>query len=187
MKKILLVILILFAAGTAAAQEAAEEPSDFLPLAPEPYRTDLPIVTFDTGNRLMMKALYPEYYASDYKVGREIRWINRNDSAFIAQWDSLGYGIMVLLEEYSGIKWREEKIDISLMRYLRTDVLYEPPCFPLEAIRMEDYTEAGPVGMHRLLNLIGTGSFPAPCMSQNLVRPTPISFAASFARTAKGW
>ena len=154
MKNTVLIILLIFAVAGTSAQDIAEETTDFLPFAPEPFRTDLPEISFDTGNRLLIKAFYPEYYSSDYKLGREIRWVNRNDSAFIAQWDSLGYTILVLLEEYSGIKWQEEKIDVNLMRYLRTDVLYEPPCFPLEAVRMEDYTEAGSTGMHQLLDLI---------------------------------
>jgi hypothetical protein len=101
-----------------------------------------------------MKALYPELYANEYKVSRDIRWVRRNDSALAATWDSLGYTVLTTLEDLSGITWREHEINISLMKYLRAASLYAPPAIPLEGIRMERYIEAAPSGLHQLLNLI---------------------------------
>lgn len=151
MKKATLILLIFLMAAAAMAQK---EETTFLPYAPKPLRTDLPTIAFKTDSRLLMKAFYPEYYFNDYLVGRDIRWVERNDSAFMAVWDSLGYDILVKLEELSGIKWQERKIDINLMKYFRADVLYDPPCFPLEGIKMDDYIEVGATGLHQVLNLI---------------------------------
>jgi len=144
-------MMLFFLAVEVAAQNEAET---FLPLAPKPVRTDLPIVYFDADNRLLMKAFYPEYYSSDYLIAREIRWVNRNDSSFIAVWDSLKYDILGLITDYSGIAWQENSIRIGLMKYLRTNLLYDPPCFPLEGIRRDNYIEATPTGMHQLFDLI---------------------------------
>ncbi|RKX30157.1 MAG: hypothetical protein DRP46_06055 [Candidatus Zixiibacteriota bacterium] len=151
MKNAILFMMLFFLAVEVAAQNEAET---FLPLAPKPVRTDLPIVYFDADNRLLMKAFYPEYYSSDYLIAREIRWVNRNDSSFIAVWDSLKYDILGLITDYSGIAWQENSIRIGLMKYLRTNLLYDPPCFPLEGIRRDNYIEATPTGMHQLFDLI---------------------------------
>ncbi|MEW5925786.1 MAG: hypothetical protein AB1746_17535, partial [Candidatus Zixiibacteriota bacterium] len=151
MKKCIFIFLVFLLVTAAAAQE---EKTSFLPYAPEPLRTDLPTVAFRTDNRLLMKSFYPEYYTNDYVVGRDIRWVERNDSAFAALWDSLGYNILVLIEELSGIKWQERKIDINLMKYFRDDVLFDPPCMPLEGIKMENYVEVSGPGLQQTLNLI---------------------------------
>ena len=151
MKKCIFIFLVFLAAAAAMAQE---QESTILPYAPVPVRDDLPTVGFKTDNRLLMKAFYPEYYANDYLAGRDIRWVDRNDSALTAVWDSLGYDILVLLEELSGIKWQEKKIEINLMKYFRDDVLFDPPCMPLEGIKMENYIEVSGPGLHRVLDLI---------------------------------
>ncbi|UCD94994.1 MAG: hypothetical protein JSU69_02780 [Candidatus Zixiibacteriota bacterium] len=151
MKRFAALLPAIFLISGAVAQDIDHE---VLQSAPKIMRSGLPVVSFKTDNRLFMKALYPEIYANEYKVNRDIRWVRRNDSALAVTWDSLGYTVLAMLEDLSGIKWREHEISISLMKYLRAASLYDPPALPLEGIRMERYIEAAPGGLHQLLNLI---------------------------------
>lgn len=149
MKPCLLVIFIFFVALGATGQDFETD----LGMASEPPRPGLPEVSFDYDNPLLMKAFYPELYANEYRLSRDIRFVPGNDSAFMADWDLYGYTILALLEDYAGISWQESRLEINLMRYLPVDVLYDPASFPFEGIRTRSFIEAAPTGFHRILNL----------------------------------
>lgn len=151
MKKAALVLVAVFFAAGLAAQDTGHT---LLQSTPKIRRKGLPTVTFKTDNQLLMKAFYPEYYANEYKIRKDIRWVRRNDSSLAAMWDSLGDTVLAALEDLSGIKWRERKLDIRILKYLRVDVLYDPLAIPLKGIKMEHYIEAAPTGLHRFLNLV---------------------------------
>jgi hypothetical protein len=151
MKQLIILLAATFLVSGATAQDIEHET---LQSAPKIRRSGLPVVSFKTDNRLLMKALYPEHYANEYTVNKDIRWVGRNDSALTAMWDSLGYTVLVTLEDLSGIRWREHEIQISLMKYLRAASLYDPATLPLEGVKMEHYIEAAPTGLHQFLNLI---------------------------------
>nr|MBN2278618.1 hypothetical protein [candidate division Zixibacteria bacterium] len=150
MRLIIITTLLLMAVGV-AAQDFEQETAVPTPLIRRP---GLPTVTVRTDNKLLMWALYPEDYINEYNLQSDIRWVNRNDSEFVAEWDSIGITILAMIEDLSGIKWRESQFDINLTKYLRTAVMYDPPALPLQGIRMNHYTEAVPTGLHRLLNVI---------------------------------
>lgn len=69
-------------------------------------------------------------------------------------WDSLGDSVLAMIEDFSGIRWRESEFDINLVKYLRTDGLYDPLVIPHQGIKMECFTEIAPSGLHQFLNLI---------------------------------
>jgi len=140
-------ILVLVLASLAAAQIGPVYPSyeDF---------PGLPGVTFQYDNPLLIKALYPDDYRNEYKMQSDIRYTRRHDSLRIAMWDSLGAATMMTLEDLSGINWQEKSISINVLRYLRTDVLYDPPAVPFEGIKGDHYIEAVPTGIHQYLNMI---------------------------------
>jgi hypothetical protein len=117
-------------------------------------RPGLPVLKYDNYKPFMMRAFYPEYYKSDRQINRDIRWVNRNDSTFRAVLDSLGDSILALTEDLSGIKWSEPELEITLLKYFRRVGMYRPLVFPLRGIKMEDYSEAVPSGLHSLLNVI---------------------------------
>ncbi len=134
--------------------EQQPEDTSFMMPSPLPYQEDLPVVNFEINNAFLMRAFYPEYYADENKIRSDIRFVSRNDSDFVAIWDSLGTFILATLQDLSGIKWKESEIDIHLMKYFRTSGMYDPLIVPLEGIKMKNYIEATPSGMHRLFNLM---------------------------------
>jgi len=152
-KLIIIMILVIFTPGLWAQVNPDYVDEDY-ELTPLIRRPGLPLINFDTGNKLLLRDIYPEEYINEYDLARDIRWVNRNDSEFVAVWDSLGDSILALTEDFSGIKWVEPEIEISLVKYLRVDLMYKPAAIPLEGLRMEHYIEAAPTGLHRFLNLI---------------------------------
>ena len=153
--------LFLFSAALAievSAQIEVPEPeaedTSFMMPPPMLFRENLPIVNFEIDNAFLMRAFYPEYYADENKIRSDIRFVSRNDSDLVAMWDSLGLYILSTLEDLSGIEWKETEIDIHLLKYFRTNGFYDPLILPLEGIKMRNYTEATPSGMHRIFNLI---------------------------------
>jgi hypothetical protein len=159
MKKFLTIILIAFVLTVdISAQEEQEtllvEDTTFFMPTPMLFREGLPTVNFETGNAFLMKAFYPEYYTDENKIRKDIRWVTKNDSALIVMWDSLGLYVLSTLEELSGIEWKETSIDIHLVRYFRTDGFYDPLILAMEGLKMKNYIEAAPSGMHKFFNLI---------------------------------
>jgi hypothetical protein len=153
MKKSLVVIICLLSSG-AVGPIAQEIDESYYPPVPMVLSEDFPGVYFETENGFLMKAFYPEYYADENNLRKDVRYVQRNDSALMATWDSLGYYVLVTLESLSGIEWVEKSLTIHLLRYLRVDGLYDPLALPIEGIRMEHYIEAAPSGLHQFLNLI---------------------------------
>jgi len=161
MKYLIYVLLLLtVTASVTSAQsdipimEAETEDSSFMMPAPLLYELNLPIVSFETNNAFLMRAFYPEDYEDENLIRKDIRFVLRNDSDFVAVWDSLGTFILATLQDLSGIKWQENEIDIHLLKYFRSNGMYDPLVVPLEGIKMKNYIEAAPSGMHRLFNLI---------------------------------
>ncbi len=151
MKRILFIIWIVLCCSNISSQGLEE---DSYTEIEEFRRTDLPAVTFGSDNQLLMRAFYPEYYRSERQIRQDIRWVDRNDSLIIETWDIYGDTILALIKTLSGIDWEEKEINIRLLKYLRRDILYDPPAIPLEGIKMESYIEAAPSGWHQLLNII---------------------------------
>ena len=143
-----MVVLII---SVAPAQETGKNAS---PADPMELESALPEITFTTDSRFLMRAFYPEYYSNEYKIINDVRWADKNGAPLIAMCDSLGDSILTTLQSLSGIRWRENEININLLRYLRVDVLYDPPAMALEGIKSEKYTELAPSGAYRLLNII---------------------------------
>ncbi len=158
--KYLLILLLLpvISAAIVFAQidvpEQQAEDTSFMMPSPLPYQENLPVVDFETDNAFLMRAFYPEYYADENKIRSDIRFVSRNDSDFVAVWDSLGTFILATLQDLSGIEWKETEIEIHVMKYFRTSGTYDPLIVPLEGIKLKNYIEAAPSGMHRLFNLI---------------------------------
>ncbi|MFH2036547.1 MAG: PDZ domain-containing protein [Candidatus Zixiibacteriota bacterium] len=121
---------------------------------PEMRREGLPIINFKINNQFLMRNTYPEYYSNEQQISRDIRWVNRNDTATIALWEEFGDSILAVMEDFSGIEWIDQTLDFRLLKYYRRAMSYDPLAIPLEGLRMEDYTEAAPTGLHRLLNMI---------------------------------
>lgn len=151
MKRILLIFGVALCCTNVSSQGLEE---DFYTESEEFRRTDLPEVSFRNANQFLMRAFYPEYYDSERKIRRDIRWVSRNDSLINETWDIYGDTVLALIKNLSGIEWEEKEIDIRLLKYLRRDILYDPPAIPLEGIKMENYIEAAPTGLHQLLNII---------------------------------
>jgi hypothetical protein len=158
--KYLIPLLVIFfiSMGSAMAQsdvpETPAEDSSFMMPAPLLHDENLPVVNLNIDNAFLMRAFYPEYYADENLIRKDIRFVSRNDSDFVANWDSLGTFILATLQDLSGIKWNESTFDIHLVKYFRTNGTYDPLLVPLEGIKMKNYIEAAPSGMHRLFNLI---------------------------------
>ncbi|MBN2225774.1 MAG: PDZ domain-containing protein [candidate division Zixibacteria bacterium] len=122
---------------------------DTLPLNPDP-----PVVLFETGNYYLLRSFYPDYYASDYRIKRDLRQIIRGDSSLYTQWDSIGVTALGLIEMFSGIRWEERILTVHPVKYLPVDGMAEPLVIPMEGIKRRDYTEAAPRGIYRQVNLI---------------------------------
>ena len=153
MKKLLLAIIILVAASAFTQDSEIERPIDPI----DPYSLDyanLPETEFKHFNLELMRTFYPLYYRNEYKIQSDARYVVRQDSAFIALWDSVGNAVMKTIADYSGVEWVEDNIDIHPVRYLPSMGLYSPMVMPWEGIKTRDYTEAAPTGMRRFLNLI---------------------------------
>jgi len=160
MIKYALTIFIIFLAGSILAQEidlfeeydpaedSLDETNSLI------IREDLPEINFVVNNAFYMKALYPDYYIDDYRIQKDIRSVKKNDSALIATWDSLGVFVFAMLEQLSGVEWKEKIIDIHLVKYMRNRGLYDPLMIPFDGIKHPDYTEAAPTGILRLFNMI---------------------------------
>ncbi len=130
------------------------EDSSFMMPAPLVYDENLPAVNINLANAFLMRAFYPDFYADENLIRKDIRYVSRNDSDLVMIWDSLGTFILASLQDLSGIKWAESTFDINLVKYFRTDGMYDPLIVPLEGIKMKNYIEAAPSGMHQLFNLI---------------------------------
>jgi hypothetical protein len=133
---------------------AQEEDNELYNPSPKIRREGLPAVILKADNAVLMKAFYPEYYTDERNVRRDIQYVINNDSTISAMWDSLGDTTLELLEDLSGIKWRERILVLHLMKYLRVEALYDPLAIPLGGIKRENYTEAAPTGIHQYLNVI---------------------------------
>jgi len=153
MKKALFILLI-FVAACAFAQDSELE--DYINRT-DPYSIDysnLPETEIKHYNLELMRGFYPLYYQNEYKIRSDVRYVTRQDSAFIALWDSVGNAVLKNISDLSGIEWVENRLDIRIVRYLPTIGLYSPLVMPWEGIKTRDYTEGAPTGLRRFLNLI---------------------------------
>ena len=158
MKRLLLILSIVFIGSTLQAQDQVFEDTSFqfdiTQFAVDNIYPDIPKVEFIIDNLNLMRAFYPLHYENEQEIRRDIRFVNRNDSVFYAVWDSLGYTILATMTSLSGIEWVEQNLKIYLMKYLPRDRVYNPSLFPLEGIKTKNYVEAAPAGLHQLMNLI---------------------------------
>lgn len=156
MKRICLLLTLVFVAATLAAQEPPEEKTEFdMSLYPgDAIYPDVPVVIIETGNLNLMRSFYPLYYDNEQQISRDIRYVNRNDSALVAEWDSLSYLILTTMTSLSGIKWVEDEFKLNLFKYLPVNTIYNPAAMPLEGIKTSKYIEVAPDGLQRLLNIM---------------------------------
>ncbi len=157
MKRTFLIIALALLTLPVLAQEEEEEKPDFHQILQSSLNYDpsgLPTVEIETDAVFLMRAFHPQYYESERQMALDIRWVNRNDSTFRAVWDSLGYPALALIEQLSGIPWREKAIDLYLLRYMRTRGMYDPLAIPMEGLKLKNYNEAAPVGVEKFLDLL---------------------------------
>ncbi len=153
--RLFFVILILIAGFF--SESIAQNPfadHELLQAAPKVRRAGLPVVSFEYQNQQLMRAFAPDFYNNERQIARDIRWVDRNDSLFLAQWDLLGDSILALIEDLSGIKWIEPHINVHLVKYASVEGMYDPLVIPMKGIKRKHYDEAIPTGLHQLFNLI---------------------------------
>lgn len=156
MQKLLLTgLLVAICLSPVWAQENAYDYGyeDIPDSTPVSY-TNLPKVEFEHYNLELMRSFYPIYYKSEYTIRKDIRSVTREDSSFIALWDSVGNSVLYNIKELSGIEWVEDEIDVHLVKFLPSLGLYDPLVMPWEGVKTRDYIEAAPTGWRRMLNLI---------------------------------
>lgn len=155
MKRLYVLLITVTLAAAISAQEPANDTGFDITQYPvgEIY-PDVPFVEIKTDNLNLMKAFYPLHYGNEQEIRRDIRFVDRNDSAFAAEWDSLGYTILTTMTSLSGIDWVENEIDLHLLKYLPVNKLYDPAALPIEGIKTAKYIEVAPDGIQRLMNVI---------------------------------
>jgi hypothetical protein len=151
MKRLLPVILIFGIFFVAVGQDFEYDLDQ-----PEGYMEylNMPSTDIIADNLEYMRAFYPLFYDNEYQIRRDIRFINRNDSEFVALWDSVGNSVLHTIKTLSGIEWVEKNVDLHFVKYLPSAGLYDPLVMPWEGIKTRDYIEAAPTGLYRFLNLI---------------------------------
>lgn len=101
----------------------------------------------------LQASLFPKYYQT-HSALRDLRWVERNDSAITDFWMSSGDFIMATLAQLSGLRWLESELDIYLIRYYHKVGNGDPLIIPLGGIRRGSLTESMPADSRMELNLI---------------------------------
>ncbi len=149
--KSLWLLMVLLLAGSVCGQDI-DSRQDYNPMSRN--NSNVPNVSFEHNNLELVRNFYPLYYQNEYRVRRDARYVQKEDSSFIALWDSVGTQVLNTISQISGIEWVERDIAVHLVKYMPTIGMYEPLAMPWEGIKTSDYVEAAPTGMRRFLNLI---------------------------------
>jgi len=152
--KHLLAILFFVCSGSILLAQEQDNIIDIIKYPANNIYSDVPAIEIETENLNLMKAFFPLYYDNEQKIRQDIRYVERNDSALIATWDSLSGVIMTTITSLSGIEWVEDNLQLHLMKFLPVDKIYDPASIPLEGIKTPEYIEAAPSGLQRLMNMI---------------------------------
>ncbi len=117
------------------------------------YTHFIPKVSINDRSVSLQAALYPKFYETR-SAARDIRWVARNDSQFVAFWLEKGDTVLHILTELAGIPWYEAEFDIYLVRYFPTIGSADPLIIPSGGLKTGSLIEAAPSGNRLVLNLI---------------------------------
>ena len=113
----------------------------------------IPKVGINARSASLQQALLPQMYTKRSAYG-DLRWVQDNDSAINAFWDSKAYDILHVLSELSGLEWYEAEFDIFLVRNAPSVGAGEPTIVPFGGIVENGLTAAVPTDHRLKLNLL---------------------------------
>jgi len=154
MRLLIAIFLVLLVFAPDSPAQISPDDHELLQSTPMVRRPGLPVLTIETQNQFLMRSFAPDFYSNERQIASDIRWVKRNDSAFVALVDSLSDSIMAMIEDYSGIKWIEPTIRVHLVKYASVEGMYNPLVFPLQGIKKKHYDEVIPTGYHQLFNIV---------------------------------
>jgi hypothetical protein len=114
---------------------------------------ETPEVRIDDRSTSLQASLFPDYY-NTRSAAADMRWVRANDSELVAFWEQDGRSVLETIALFSGVRWREDDLDIHIVRFFPTAGSAKPLIIPLGGIRKGALTEALPGGARMKLNLI---------------------------------
>jgi len=147
-----LIALLCSGATTLSAQltELTDPAEDSLPAV---EYEGIPPVNLNTRSVNLQQSLYPDYYQT-HSALRDLRWVERNDSALADFWRESGPFVLYTLAELSGLQWLESEIDLYLVRYYHKEGNGDPAIIPVGGVRKGALTESMPTDIRMQLNVI---------------------------------